>query len=118
MEFPLYRCTAALAFITWWLLTLIVYDIRGQLIINVKNLGGDILQETIIANTTTDTVTLDFQRPDGTFVTLFIDFKSVRAAFTNTKNRSFSISPMRYKNHSRNITRVRFRLFKVGDVII
>lgn len=71
-----YRCTAVVAFIAW-LLTII----WGQLIINVKNLGGDILQETIIANTTTDTVTLEFQRPDGTLVTIFIDFKSEVQAF-------------------------------------
>lgn len=49
----------------------------GQLIVNVKNQGGDILRETIDSNVTADTITLDFQQADGTLVTQFIDFKNV-----------------------------------------
>lgn len=48
-----------------------------QLVINVKNQGGDIVQESITSNTTDDTITLEFQRPEGTLITQFIDFKSV-----------------------------------------
>ena len=50
---------------------------RCQLIINVKNQGGDIVQESISSNITDDTITLEFQRPEGTLITQFIDFKSV-----------------------------------------
>lgn len=49
-----------------------------QLVINVKNQGGDIVQESITSNTTDDTITLEFQRPEGTLITQFIDFKSVK----------------------------------------
>lgn len=48
-----------------------------QLVINVKNQGGDIVQESITSNTSDDTITLEFQRPEGTLITQFIDFKSV-----------------------------------------
>ena len=47
----------------------------SQLLINVKNQGGDVLQETIISNITEDVVTLEFQRSDGTLVTQLIDFR-------------------------------------------
>ncbi|GIZ04439.1 out at first protein [Caerostris extrusa] len=47
-----------------------------QLVINVKNQGGDIVQESIISNITDDTITLEFQRPEGTLITQFVDFKS------------------------------------------
>ena len=49
----------------------------AQLVVNVKNKGGDLLRESIQANTTQDTVTLEFQESDGTLVTQFIDFKNV-----------------------------------------
>lgn len=51
----------------------------GQLVINVKNQGGDIVQESITSNITDDTITLEFQRPEGTLITQFVDFKSVTA---------------------------------------
>lgn len=47
-----------------------------QLIVNVKNKGGDVDKQKIEANTTTDTVTLEFRPKDGTHFTQFIDFKS------------------------------------------
>lgn len=47
-----------------------------QLLINVKNQGGDVLQETISANVSEDAVTLEFQRPDGTLITQLVDFQS------------------------------------------
>lgn len=49
---------------------------QQQLVINVKNQGGDVVQETISANVTDDTVSLEFQRPDGTLVTQLIDFRN------------------------------------------
>ncbi|GLV33045.1 out at first [Carabus blaptoides fortunei] len=39
--------------------------------------GGDVVQETISSNVTEDTVTLEFQRSDGTLVTQLIDFRNV-----------------------------------------
>lgn len=47
-----------------------------QLVINVRNQGGDIVQENISANVSDDTVTLEFQRSDGTLVTQLIDFRN------------------------------------------
>ncbi|XP_018324718.1 out at first protein [Agrilus planipennis] len=60
------------------LLTFILFGSQSnsQLVINVKNQGGDVVQETIAANVTDDTVTLEFQRPDGTLVTQLIDFRN------------------------------------------
>ncbi|XP_014671777.1 PREDICTED: out at first protein-like [Priapulus caudatus] len=50
-------------------------DVNG-LVINVKNRGGDILQETIAANVTSDTITLEYQKTEGTLITQFVDFAS------------------------------------------
>ncbi|XP_049789081.1 out at first protein [Schistocerca nitens] len=47
-----------------------------QLLINVKNQGGDVLQETISANVSEDIVILEFQRSDGTLVTQLVDFRN------------------------------------------
>ena len=49
----------------------------AQLVVNVKNKGGDLLKESIHSNTTQDTVTLEFNTADGTHVSLFIDMKNV-----------------------------------------
>ncbi|XP_026752167.2 out at first protein [Galleria mellonella] len=45
-----------------------------QLLINVKNQGGDVMQENITANVSEDTVTLEFQRLDGVYVSQLVDF--------------------------------------------
>ncbi|XP_067130570.1 out at first protein [Centruroides vittatus] len=62
----------------WYCLYIIVMVgfVTSQLVINVKNQGGDVLQETIQSNTTEETIILEFQKPEGTFVTQFIDFKA------------------------------------------
>ncbi|XP_066901012.1 out at first protein [Halyomorpha halys] len=52
----------------------LIANVNTQLLINVKNQGGDVLQETITANTSEDTVTLEFQGSDGTLITQLIDF--------------------------------------------
>jgi hypothetical protein len=49
----------------------------GQLIVNVKNKGGDVERENIESNTTADTVKLEYLSKDGTLVTYFTDFKTV-----------------------------------------
>ncbi|XP_064651487.1 out at first protein-like [Lineus longissimus] len=49
---------------------------ESQLVVNVKNGGGEIVHETINANTTEDTIKLEFKKADGTIVTQLIDFKS------------------------------------------
>lgn len=48
----------------------------SQLVVNVKNKGGDLIQETIQANTKENTINLDFQKLDGTLLKMLIDFKS------------------------------------------
>lgn len=48
----------------------------AELIVNVKNKGGDVDRERIEANTTADTVILEYRPKDGTYITQFIDFKS------------------------------------------
>ena len=52
--------------------------IQTQLIVNVKNKGGDVIREVITGNTTSDVVELQFRNTDGTIINQFIDFKSVR----------------------------------------
>ncbi|KAK0181535.1 hypothetical protein PV327_003812 [Microctonus hyperodae] len=47
-----------------------------DLLINVKNQGGDIFSETITSNVSEDIITLEFQRSDGTLVTQLIDFRN------------------------------------------
>ncbi|XP_026463328.1 out at first protein [Ctenocephalides felis] len=47
-----------------------------QLLINVKNQGGDVVQESIFSNISDDAVTLEFQRSDGTLVTQLVDFRN------------------------------------------
>ena len=49
----------------------------SQLIVNVKNKGGDVERENIESNTTADTVKLEYLSKDGTLVTYFTDFKTV-----------------------------------------
>jgi len=49
---------------------------RCQLVVNVRNSGGEIIQEAISANTTEETVKLEFRKPDGTLITQFIDYAS------------------------------------------
>ncbi|XP_077564060.1 BRICHOS-like domain-containing protein out at first isoform X1 [Haemaphysalis longicornis] len=48
----------------------------AQLVINVRNAGGDLLRERLLANTSDETITLEFQRADGTHVTQLIDFRA------------------------------------------
>lgn len=52
-------------------------SVLTQLIINVKNNGGDVVVESINGNTTSDTVILEFHNTDGTYITQLIDFRSV-----------------------------------------
>ena len=49
----------------------------SQLVVNVKNKGGDLIQESIQADTKENTITLEFQKLDGTLLKMLIDFKSV-----------------------------------------
>lgn len=56
-------------------------DCLSQLVVNVKNKGGDIIKEIITGNTTSDVVELQFQNTDGTIINQFIDFKSVMSIF-------------------------------------
>nr|XP_040232302.2 out at first protein [Anopheles coluzzii] len=55
---------------------LIINQAATQLVINVQNQGGEIVQETITSSVGDETCTLEFQRSDGTLITELIDFKS------------------------------------------
>ncbi|XP_045768893.1 out at first protein [Maniola jurtina] len=56
------------------LLYIVVKPTNLQLLINVKNQGGDVMQENITANISEDTVTLEFLRLDGVYVSQLVDF--------------------------------------------
>ena len=59
------------------LLSIRIHISTSQLTVNVKNAGGEVMQEIIESNTTTDTIRLTFEKFDGTSVTQFIDFRNV-----------------------------------------
>ena len=59
----------------------IVHSCYSQLTVNVKNKGGDVIQEVIDSNITADIVTVKFRRSDGTLMTQLIDFINVSCAF-------------------------------------
>ncbi|XP_059614018.1 out at first protein [Phlebotomus argentipes] len=48
----------------------------AELLINVQNQGGEVVQETITSNVSDDVITLEFQRTDGTLITELIDFRN------------------------------------------
>ncbi|XP_068632695.1 out at first protein [Battus philenor] len=52
----------------------VIQPLHLQLVINVKNQGGDVMQENITANVSEDTVILDFLRLDGVYVSQLVDF--------------------------------------------
>uniref|UniRef100_A0A0K8WDQ9 Out at first protein n=1 Tax=Bactrocera latifrons TaxID=174628 RepID=A0A0K8WDQ9_BACLA len=49
---------------------------RSQLLINVQNQGGEVIQESITSNVSEDIITLEFQKTDGTLITQVIDFRN------------------------------------------
>ncbi|CAB3250856.1 unnamed protein product [Arctia plantaginis] len=55
-------------------LFLLVKSTNLQLLINVRNQGGDVMQENITANVSEDTITLEFIRLDGVFISQLVDF--------------------------------------------
>lgn len=64
-----------------------------QLVINVRNEVGDVLRESLVANTSDDTITLQYQKPEGTHITQFIDFKMVSgSAFTCISSAFFPLT--------------------------
>ncbi len=73
--------TMTISRILWTFLPLLGVFTTAQLVVNVKNKGNEILRESIQSNITQDTVTLEFQKSDGTLITQFIDFKSVSIYF-------------------------------------
>ncbi|XP_074656320.1 out at first protein-like [Tubulanus polymorphus] len=59
-----------------WVLLSAVDSSLGQLVVNVKNKGGEVMRQEIQANTSHDSISLKFQKADGTIITQFIDFKN------------------------------------------
>lgn len=58
------------------LLALLFTAVTSELVVNVKNKGGDVQVESIDADTAADTVAMHFVKIDGTHVSQFIDFRS------------------------------------------
>lgn len=48
----------------------------AQLLINVQNQGGELMQETITSNVVDDTIILEYQKTDGTLITWLINFRN------------------------------------------
>ncbi|CAH1797438.1 unnamed protein product [Owenia fusiformis] len=63
-------------FLLVYIATILAQRTVAQLVVNVKNKGGEIVIENINANVTDDTIILEFQKSDGTYICQFIDFKS------------------------------------------
>ncbi|XP_055296516.1 out at first protein [Sitodiplosis mosellana] len=49
---------------------------ESELLINVQNQGGEVIQETITSNLDDDSIILEFQRTDGTLITQLLDFRN------------------------------------------
>ncbi|KAH8241465.1 hypothetical protein KR026_004384 [Drosophila bipectinata] len=66
------------AFLWFLLCNLLVAipPIQSQLLINVQNQGGEVIQESITSNIGEDLITLEFQKTDGTLITQVIDFRN------------------------------------------
>ena len=58
-----------------WLLQL--NFMRAQLIINIKNNGGEVFQEKIQSNVSEDVIELEYRNTDGSVITQLIDFRNV-----------------------------------------
>ncbi|XP_013113406.2 out at first protein [Stomoxys calcitrans] len=58
------------------LINLLLKTCCGQLLINVQNQGGEVIQESITSNVSEDLITLEFQKTDGTLITQIIDFRN------------------------------------------
>lgn len=54
----------------------VLSNVHSQLLINIQNQGGEVIQETITSNVSDDLVTLEFQRTDGTLISQLIDFRN------------------------------------------
>ena len=50
----------------------------AELVVNVRNDGGEVIQETIQSETSSNTIKLFFRKFDGTMIAQFIDFDRVR----------------------------------------
>lgn len=61
-------------------IALLAHRASSQLVVNVKNKGGEVLRQSINANNTQDTIRLEFKKTDGTLVTQFVDFANVRGS--------------------------------------
>ncbi|XP_017006137.2 out at first protein [Drosophila takahashii] len=63
----------------WFLLCNLMVGVdraHSQLLINVQNQGGEVIQESITSNIGEDLITLEFQKTDGTLITQVIDFRN------------------------------------------
>lgn len=65
-----------------------VFFIKGNVLLQ----GGEVLQENILANVSDDTVSLEFQRSDGTLVTQLIDFRNVSKQMSANFHRTVELA--------------------------
>lgn len=54
----------------------LLQEAKAQLLINVQNQGGELMQETITSNVIDDIITLEYQKSDGTLITWLINFRN------------------------------------------
>lgn len=57
---------------------LLTHAQSSQLIINIKNSGGEVFQEKIATNLSEDVIELEYTSTDGSVITQLIDYKNVR----------------------------------------
>lgn len=59
------------------LLLVLIATVHGQLVVNIKNIGGEVFQQRIAANTSADTITLEYRDVDGSLITILVDYRNV-----------------------------------------
>ena len=59
------------------ILVLLFQEVFSQLVVNLKNNGGEIFSETIYSNTSQDFVLIEYHTSDGSLINQFVDFKTV-----------------------------------------
>ena len=85
-----YNCFMRVLSVILYVLINTIQCVKGQLVVNVLNKGGEITRETIAGNITLDIIHLDFEKYDGTRVQQFIDFKNVCDNFSKILSKGFN----------------------------
>ena len=83
---------------------------QTQLVVNLKNNGGQIFTETIYSNASEDFVNIEYQTSDGSAVSHLIDYRNVSFIFINVQN-SLTISSILLSSQDIQI----FRVLMLGE---